>query len=59
MMSAFNELDQENFGFIDSECFELFMENVNMDLTDDLLEALMRKIDPLGTNKLSYSEFVD
>jgi len=44
-MQAFNELDKERFGFIDAECFELFMEDINMDLTEDLLDALMRRLD--------------
>jgi len=58
-MSAFNELDKERFGFVDSECFELFMEDINMDLTEDLLEALMRRIDQIGNGKLNYTNFVD
>lgn len=48
-MKAFNYLDQERFGFLDNECFELYMEEVGMDMTEDLQEALMRVIDPLET----------
>jgi len=44
-MQAFNELDKERFGYVDAECFELFMEDINMDLTEDLLDALMRRLD--------------
>ena len=32
-MVCFNELDEERFGIVDEECFELFMEDINMDLT--------------------------
>ena len=35
------------------------MEEINMELTNDLLEALMRRFDPDGKGRINYSEFVE
>ncbi len=57
LIEAYSWLDQEDFGYADLEAFQLFMEDIEIPMTYDLLDALMRRFDRSGNQKASYTDF--
>ena len=54
---VFQFIDKENFGYIDNEAIELFMEDISLNLSKDKLDCLMRRFDPNSKHQISYPQF--
>ncbi len=58
LIESYGWLDQEDFGYADLEAFQLFMEDIEMPMSYDLLDALMRRFDRTGNQKVTYPAFL-